>query len=225
MSHLARMRCRIGLILLSLALAAVVVPASATAASKFMTVGNVEFKAEANQIGSHEITVDGSKAICKDQQFKTGAAETASPTESLMLTTMIYGKCTAFGFINATVEAEGCEFVLGAGAETSADHFAGELVLQCEAGKKIKIVGGTCEATISGAQGFNTSIDAEDKTGITPKLVLYSLNISGMVVEKTKDGLLCPFSGTGTDKKATYQGSITLEAFNGGTPVGLTLEP
>lgn len=206
----------------ALAVMASVVAASALA-SKFMSDGNVAVTVRGSQIGSNVITIDGSNGTCVTVDFDTSGT-VASPAASYK-TVPLYEGCTFFGFVKAPVTTTGCFYTFSSGTESAADKFPGSMDLNCESGKQITIVAGTCEVTISGPQTFGAGLTFVNSTGASPKDVILEFNSVNIAVNKVKDGFLCPLSGTGK-VNGTYSGDFTIKGYDsGGAQVGVTVEP
>lgn len=156
---------------------------------------------------------DGLKVSCNGSTFSgqipqgTEAAETASASPS-------YTSCTALGQA-ATVTTTGCSYVLGAGTETATDEFSGGKVdVSCSAGKSITIAGANCEATI-GTQSGLSGVSYTNHTAASPKNFSLKISLSGEKYTKTKDGVGCPFSGTGVKEDGSLAQSSAISGFNG----------
>jgi len=161
-------------------------PTSATASSP---IGNDDFKTEA---GSVECAA----------HFHVGPLSKASETVTVNPT---YTGCKAFGFLNATVNMNGCDYTF---------NVNGSVTVNCPAGKSIIITAGTCETTI-GAQGPLNKVDlANSGTGISAQAT-----VTGVAYTVTKDGIGCPFGGTGPKTGATYtqNTAILVSSTNGAT--------
>lgn len=200
---------------LGLALVAVfamsAVAASAASANQFMSEGNVETSISASQEGEHVFTVDGASVTCEVAEFNS-TGPVASPATSVKVAPT-YEECTAFTFFTAKIQTEGCYYNLHVGA-TGGIEYTGSLDLECEEGHEIVIAAGTCEAKVPGGQTFN-GIGYANGSGT----VTIGANVSGIEVNKTKDGFLCPFSGKGA-AEGSYEGTTVAS----GSGVGITVE-
>lgn len=166
-----------------------------------------------------KISIDGSAVECTNVKF---SGTLSKPAEQATLHPTFEG-CKAFGFLSATVTSTGCDFVFHVGevvAETKVpgSEYAGTADIACETGKKITIVASTCEATI-GAQSGLGKVAYVNVFEATPEE--FRIDFRGMAptATKTKDGFLCPFSGTGTTS-AAVNGKVLVEASAGGKQVG-----
>lgn len=146
-------------------------PTAATATSAF---GNDDFRTEG---GSWECTT----------HFATAAL--VEPSETLTVTPT-WSECRSFGFLNATVNTNGCDLVF---------HVNGSMDYQCPAGKAITITSATCEISIGAQKGLKTVDFANSGTNISAQFT-----VTGLAYTVLKDGIGCPFGGTGAKTGATY---------------------
>jgi hypothetical protein len=204
--------------------AALALSGLATSVAQAASVFDIEGAASATftgeqTLGKHVLTVDGSNVECESVVFQSVGAVFDEAGEATMHPT--YSSCKAlFGFVEGTFTSTGCNYRLVPWGLTSEIHFGATFSLTCETGKKLIITAGTCEATIS-AQSFGVGDSYSNETGASPMDLRLKLNSVTVVVSKTKDGVLCPFSGTGMTN-GSYSGNTTIRAYNGGTQVGLT---
>jgi hypothetical protein len=196
--------------------------ASAALASQGMSEGNVNVLLKGEQIGRTVFSLESTSVECEVVTAET-SGEVASPASSLTVHPT-YSNCVAFGFLEATINSSGCNYVETIGSQLAADEYSGTAELSCSVGSKIAIAGGTCEVTIAGPQKFSEGLKAVNNTAATPKDVVLKFSVSGIAVTKTKDGFLCPLNGTGS-ATATYKGETTGRGFHSGTQVGVTFEP
>lgn len=162
-------------------------------------------------------------ASCKTIAFSATLKEATTPVNA----TPLLSECRAFGFVETTVNPNGCEyrFHAGSGAE---DEFTGSLDLVCPAGKSIVIQALTCEVQI-GAQTGLGPITYENITEETEEIPKPSVGIHFKVEElaytKTKDGFLCPLAGTGAKADGKILGGVFAAAENGSEkPIGLKVK-
>jgi hypothetical protein len=124
-----------------------------------------------------------------------------------------YNGCTAFGSA-ATVESNGCEFVLHPGSG-SKDEFTGSFDITCPGGGKIAVVGGNCEIQI-GAQNGLGPVVYKNLTA-APREVEASFQMTGgagFAYTKAKDGTSCPLAGTGAKTDGVIVGAAKIKAGN-----------
>jgi hypothetical protein len=184
-----------------LALSAVVASAANAAnftASKYPTAGtatseagNDDFKTEAGSVECHA-------------HFHVAALTEPSKTVTV---TPTYSGCKAFGFLNATVHMNGCDYIFYSEG--------GRVDLNCPAGSgPIVITAGTCEASIAGQANLTTVDLANSGSGISAQAT-----VTGIKYTVLKDGIACPFSGTGAKTGASYtqNKAVLVSSTNGAT--------
>lgn len=136
------------------------------------------------------------------------AGELTAASSSLTLSPG-YTECTAFGFAEATISPNECTFILKA-SSGSVDTFSGTGEIKCPEGKKIVVVGGTCETKI-GSQSLGT-VSYKVNTAATPDEIEATLSSTTVSYEKSKDGSGCPLTGTGSKTTGTFSGTVKLKA-------------
>jgi hypothetical protein len=156
-----------------------------------------------SEVGNDVIIVDGSSIECAGHY--EGTASEASVTVTLEVD---WKTCKAFGFASAEVEMNGCHVEL---------HFENPFKwsIACTLFGIIKFRAGNCEVQI-GPQGPLGSVNLSNNGNHVDMLA----NVSGITANITKDGFLCPLSGTG-HKSATFvqEEAVTLEPVSGGTDI------
>jgi hypothetical protein len=160
-----------------------------TAASATSSKGNDDFKTEAGSVECH-----ASFAV----------AALSAPSETVTVTPT-YTECVAFGFLNATVNMNGCDYTF---------YTNGNVDLNCPAGKSVVITASTCEVSIGAQKGLKSVALANSGSGISAKA-----NVGGIAYTVTKDGFGCPFGGTGAKTGATYtqNNAVQVNSTNGAT--------
>jgi len=132
----------------------------------------------------------------------TGEATEASSTQTVNAS---YSECRAFGFASATVAMNGCDYVF---------HSNGEVDLECSGTNKVVITAGACEIQIGTQTGLKSVALTNNGNHIDVKA-----SVKGIAYTVTKDGFLCPFSGTGAKTGAEYlqNNAVTVKPVSGGT--------
>jgi hypothetical protein len=182
------------------------------APAKFTTPSNEDIIILGNQLISARFSMDGTQAVCGKTWIRDAPLQPSPIIDPIF--TPNFSECTAFTFTNASVTVPQCPITLRAGAETNPGEFNGEAVLECSGENAgIVIVGGTCEVRITGKQGFNSGITFENDSTASPQNVKLYLVLTGVVVNKVKDGLSCPLNGTG-QTTATITAAWILVAYN-----------
>lgn len=164
--------------------------------------------------GNEVLTTEAGKVECATHLIaESEAGGSIHPT---------YSSCAAFGFLSATMTtgsgSERCDFALDV-TSGSSDSYGAKTSIACSPGTTIKVTAGTCEMTI-GSQSASGSTSLSSNTGSSPKTVTIQPSLSGIAYTVVKDGLGCPFSGTGARTGATYvAGSGTQMAATNGEDV------
>ncbi len=133
-----------------------------------------------------------------------------APSSDLTITPT-YTECKAFGFLNSTIT--GCEYTFTTPSTTGkADEFiaAVDIVGTCV------LVASTCEVKFE-PQGPLNSVTITDDTAASD--MTFKANLAGTSYNVTKDGIGCPFAGTGvkTGGSFTTASPITLDAVSPST--------
>jgi hypothetical protein len=149
-----------------------------------------------NPVGKETFTTEGGVVKCASSFHGelTGRTQTLTATPT-------YTGCEAFGFVEAKVIMNGCNYLFHLTTLVPASTtYQAHVDVVCPAGKVIEINAGTCKITIGGQNGL-TTVDLQNvaggKVSVTPTVA----NIGYTV---TQDGFGCPFAGTGAKGGATY---------------------
>jgi hypothetical protein len=187
------------------AIALVAVFASAAHASTF-TAEKYPATISGTQVGEHVFSIENNLNVkCQNATF-SGTLSAASSTQTINPT---YSNCVAFGFLNSTVNFNGCDYLFHAGEEVAVDKHKGTVDIVCPVGKSIVISAGTCEVQIGGQAGLGAS-NIENNT--KPLDLTAAGSLTGVKYTKTKDGFGCPFAGLGTKTDGGYAGTATATA-------------
>ncbi|HEX2393100.1 MAG TPA: hypothetical protein VHI77_09295 [Solirubrobacterales bacterium] len=205
----------------TLAVALCIVPAAAQAGT-LMSEGEaypVALEGFRIEKASTRVTQGASTltAECKKATF-TGTLSAASSEVRLH---PVYSECTAFGFIEATVKTEGCDYI-GHIGEKVGEAWTTTADVACEAGKAIEITAGTCQMKIGSQKGLK-SIELTNMAG-TPQDVTGNFALRNVRQATTKDGFACPLQGVGEFENFDVDGLATLTGKLNGEPIGLTVE-
>jgi hypothetical protein len=157
--------------------------------------------------GSKTFTTPGGTVQCDShgQSTLNAASSTATITPK-------YTNCKAFGFLNATVNMNGCTYVSHAGAQVSPGVYNNSTDISCPAGQSISITAGTCVIRISAQTGLSTI----KTTNLAAGTVTVQPNITNITHAVITDGFGCPFPGTG-HYTGTYHGDSVSARVGGGT--------
>jgi hypothetical protein len=198
-----------------LAMSAVV--ASAAQASQYTCSSYQCLATGSNSPGNETLTTPGGTTQCKshylvEQAGTTNGTGIPSPGAGTVTVTPTYAECRSFGFLNATISMNGCDYVFHAKARLAAGQYNNEVTIACPAGKSITITSGTCVVDVS-AQGPLKNIETENLA--SGKLTVRP-NITGITMNVTTDGFGCPFPGAG-HFNGSLHGHVTFERIGGGS--------
>jgi len=166
--------------------------ASSAQALEFTTESE-EYPAELHgegAAGNDVFETEGGPAECASTY--SGSLGEASSTVELHPD---YSECQAFGFVSATVDTEGCNYLMHLQSEYEENAFETTADIVCGEGESIKITAASCAIEYGPQENlsaFTFHLDIFPKVKLTIKAALNSLEYT-----VTKDGFLCPFSGTG----------------------------
>jgi hypothetical protein len=204
------------LIPLLLGVVALVAAFASSAQASTFTAGKYPATIAGTQVGQHVFSIENNLTVkCQGATFH-GTLSAASSTAQLHPT---YTVCSAFGFLEATINSAGCDYLFHAGSEVAADKHAGTVDIVCSAGASIVIAASTCEVSVPAQTGLGSS-NIENNTN--PNDATATGSLTGIKYTKTKDGFLCPFAGTGTKTDGGYAGTATATATSGGVQVGIS---
>ncbi len=177
---------------------------------------------EAGQTNQFE--VGGSSVKCSTATFSATLAKARS---TLTITPDYTGCTTSFG-TEASVDNNGCDFVLHAGSaqDESDDVFTGAADLVCPAGQELKLTLGLCTIDIP-AQEELEGVTYTNKTEASPHNVTVDLALTAVELKVT-NVFLCPLSVSTTT--GSYQSKILVKGYEDlaggkeGSGVGVTLK-
>lgn len=190
----------------SLAFSAVM--ASTSMASQFTASSYPATVTGSNTKGSEVINTEGGKIECNTHS----ASHALAAASSSLTITPTYTSCEAFGFLEATVNMEGCTTTLDLIGFLFPPFFIARKRIVCGAGKSIKATAATCKIEIKGQTGLESFSLSNSGTNIILKP-----NVTGIAYTVTQDGFLCPFGGTGNKTGGTWTGEQTLSRVGGGS--------
>lgn len=122
-------------------------------------------------------------------QYESSSTFTVNPT---------YSSCSAFGFFEATVNATYCEYVFHI---TESESLSATMDVECYFTESLTISAGTCEAKIGSQEGLG-SVSLENEP---EEEILIGPEVQKIVYTVTKDGLFCPFNGTGEKEDGSFE--------------------
>lgn len=151
-----------------------------------------------SQDATNLIATEGGSVQCNNGSLSGGLSGDLEP----LVLAPTYTDCTAFGFVEATVAANGCSL-------RYEGTLTDDMAIACPEGKSIVITAATCTVAIPAQTGLGTigysaaSVSGHDAIRIAP-------SVSGLAYTVTKDGFLCPFKGTGTRTNGAYSGETVV---------------
>ena len=160
-----------------------------------------------NTKGSEVFTTEGGKVEC-DSHFVSHSLSGASST---LTVTPTYTNCEAWG-LPATVQTEGCTYVLHATEKVSSGVYNNHVDIVCPSGKSIKITTTICIVEVKGQNGLTTV-----KTTNSGGSVTVEPNVSSVAYTVTADRWACPFGGTGNKTDGKYTGHVVVSRVGGGS--------
>jgi len=168
-----------------------------------------------NTIGSETFTTEAGGVQC-DSHFTVEEVGTTVGTgiqnaETKVTVTPTYTGCTAFGFLGATVNVEGCDYVFTATEKIAEGVYTHHVDVVCPTGQSIKITAGTCKAEVKA----QTGLTRVKTTNLANGTVTVQPEVGGISLNVTQDGFGCPFSGTGA-KTGSYHGHVVVAREGGG---------
>jgi hypothetical protein len=149
----------------------------------------------------HKFTAGEATIECKENTYHA----VLSAESSTLTVAPTYQKCTALG-VAATVEMEGCTYVLHASEKLSTDNYRAYSDISCPAGKSMKfsvpLVG--CKLEVK-SQNALEKIEVTDDTAASPKKdVTAEPTLKNIAYTVTQDGAFCPLEGLGEKTNAEH---------------------
>jgi hypothetical protein len=142
--------------------------------------------------GAVVFKTEGGSVEC-DNEYEGAIAKAAS---KLSLAVSFTG-CSAFGFVAATVDAEGCDLVLHATEQVTEDEYGGHVDVECPAGDSIKVNASNCGMEVRPQSGRTSISLVDDPSAGSREDIAFTLAAKNFNYKVTKDGFLCPFGGIG----------------------------
>jgi hypothetical protein len=196
----------LGLALVAVLAMSVVVASVASAASytgsSYPTTGT-----GSNTAGKETLTTSGLTVQC-DSHFE-GTLSAASSTATV---TPKYANCPAFGFLNATIAFNGCDYLFHAGGLAVPGVYNNSVDVVCPAGSgPVTIKAGTCVVDVPAQTGLSNVKTTNSGTSVTVQP-----EVSNITMNVTTDGFGCPFPGTG-HQIGSYHGDVLISRVGGGS--------
>jgi hypothetical protein len=154
-----------------------------------------------NAGGSHSWGLGGVTITCSGTQ----AHSKMTAASSTLTFTINFASCTSSS-LTVSFSLNTCDLEADLGG-TESGRFKSTLDIVCSAGPfNIRFSWGTCEVLVPAQNGLGSAY-AENVSSETGYDVLFEAGVTGMAYEVTKDGFLCPLSGTGQKTGGTYTGN------------------
>jgi hypothetical protein len=158
-----------------------------------------------SQVGEEVLTVSAGTVKCKEATY-SGTQSTATATT--LKVTPTYSECTAFGFVNATIDTNGCEFKLSGDNQNVA--------IVCPAGKAITVTAFNCEVTIVEQETTGIGVTYTDHIIGTTRHIGVSWHLSIEYIQHSKSFPGC--SGhTTLLAGGTWSAESTIKCYSIGT--------
>ena len=200
----------IGLALLAVFAMSALVTSSAWAAVEFKSESEPTVLTGNQETGTSDVFhVMLGNVACSGVTY-VGEVEGTSSTDMTLVPS--YSGCKAFGFINAPVDTNGCEFTFTAGSEVSG-NFEGSLHIYCPANGSIAVTGPGCTITVgpqtpTGGTITYTNVGAGATSEITLDVALTEIHY----IEDESGGGCTSAGKTTTD--GTYTGKTIVKGEN-----------
>lgn len=195
--------------------------ASSASAAQFLGEGKtIQFYGAQAAGQSNEWKIDGGNvSTCKTASYLSDAKLT--PRKTLLLTPT-FGECEILEYSEeaSTFETNGCQFEL---LEPNVS-LESNVAIRCPSGNSIRFYGvgfGECEALIGETGNTNLSKATSKNLGGSPSKFEVKIALSGITVDKKKDGIFCNLSGTGVVTNGVFNASVTIE--DNGKTVGVSV--
>jgi hypothetical protein len=180
---------RVGVGLIAI-LALSLVPASISAAAQFTASTYPASFEGTGAKGTGTFKTEAGTVDCKG----TASGLLTEASSTLIIQNVTATSCTAFGFITATVHINACYSVVHVNKKINGDAYTGPSDLECPEGASIVTTASTCEMKVFPQKG---TVTLEYKNNTEKGYVESKAISSNVTYSVTKDGLGCPFSGTG----------------------------
>lgn len=204
-NHMIRNLKVLGLALVAL-LAMTAVAASAASAAPEFHGEKAPVVFEGSQTEQHVFTTNAGTVKCTIATFSGENATTTSTTATL---TPKYEKCTAFGFLGATVDVNACSYTFHLVANSS--PATATVDINCPAGKTIDVTSTGCVLHVPAQAGLSHVTFANTGEG-TARDVDATINIGSIKYTQTSGCL----GGEGTFTNGTYKGTATVKGVGQG---------
>jgi len=204
------------LVVAALAMSAAI--ASSASAEVTFTCSSYECKATgSNTLGNEKFTTEAGTVECDShfvvEEYGTLIGTGLQAASTTATVTPTYTNCVAFGFLGASVNMDSCDFVFHATEKIALNVYKHHVDVVCtNAGDAITITAGTCTLDVPAQTGLTTV----KTTNLANGTVTVQPEVNNITINVTKDGIGCPFNGTG-HKLGSYHGDVVVSRIGGGT--------
>ena len=172
-------------------------------------------------VGEEEFTTAAGTVKCKSATY-TGTSATSTPGSQIV--TPAYKECTAFGFVNTTIDVGTCQYRFNTPVGTTSTID----IINCGA-NGVVVTAFNCEVTVPNQNGLS-HVTWENVGGSSPHHIRANVTISGITyIQHSKSFPGCSTAGTNGVATSLYHngtvhGTATAKAFNtSGIQVSLTV--
>jgi hypothetical protein len=182
---------------------------SASAAEFHSEVAHTQISG--NQIGSDVFTTNAGTVKCSETTYS--GTQTTGVTSSEVTVTPKYSGCTAFGFIGATIDVNGCDYRFTPNPKPYLHIICGE--------KPIEVTTPTCVVTVN-SQTVQEGVTYTNEGAGTSRDVRVKVNLTGLTYDQHNKAFPNCTGGAGHFSNGTYTGEGTVKGANtAGTQVGI----
>jgi hypothetical protein len=182
---------------------------SASAAEFHSEVAHAQISG--SQVGTDSFTLNAGTWKCTELAYSGTQATEATSSE--ITVTPKYGGCTAFGFIGATIDVNGCDYRFTPNANPY-------LHISCSE-KPIEVTTATCTVTF-GSQTVNSGVTYTNEGAGTTRDLRVNSSISGLTYTQHNKSFPFCAGGAGTFTNGTFSGEATMKGANtAGVQVGI----
>ncbi|HEX7280182.1 MAG TPA: hypothetical protein VF255_11245 [Solirubrobacterales bacterium] len=161
-------------------------------------------------------TVNAGTVRCSHATY-TGTQSTATASTQTVAPT--YSGCKAFGFVNTTIDPNGCGYVFSLSGTPVSGAAPGGVTIECPAGQVITVTAFNCWVTV-GPQTRATGITYTNLGAGKTRDVTVDVNLTGLTY--TQHSKSFPGCTNGTFNNGTYTGAATVRGFDtAGEQVGV----
>jgi hypothetical protein len=173
------------------------------------------------QVGEDVFTTNAGTVKCKKASYTGTSSAVTTPHQTVAPS---YSECTAFGFVNATIDPNGCTYTFAAVAGTPSP-ITGTVQIVCTGEKKyIEVTAFNCDVKV-GPQGPLKGITYTNAGAGKTRDVTVDVSLTGLHYEQSGTSFPGCSGGAGTFTNGTYTGQATVKGANtAGEQVGIWVD-